>query len=508
MTTLRENEYRLLQALAQAPGPVQVAQLAVELGLDQSLVLAAAATLEAQGLSSRQEQAYTEYRIDKLGVGFAASGLPEREVVRGLKAAGGSATVKELPEHCSLNAGQVGQSMRFLVSKGWAVRKGPQLELTPVGTALSDAPGADETLIAALAERETATDAQLLQAGVDLAAAEKLLKGRKGVFKAKPRSNRFLEATAEGREAAPTATLRRQVNMLTGEMLADGSWRDVDFRPYDMSLGTEPAFPGKVHPFRRILEQTRTVFLEMGFEEIVSPFVESGFWDFDALFQPQDHPAREMQDTFYVSRPAGCELPPTELVESVRNTHQDGGDTGGLGWGYTWDESLARKPVLRTHTTAATVRALADNPNPPRKVFCVGKVFRRETVDYKHLPVFYQVDGIIIDEHASFASLLGTLEAFYRKMGFDKFEFRPAFFPYTEPSVEIFVWFESKQDWVEMGGAGVFRPEVTKPLGCDVPVLAWGLGLERLAMFRHQLTDIRQIYVADLQWLKEAELCR
>ncbi len=508
MITLRENEYRLLQALAQAPGPVQVAQLAAALGLDQSLVLAAAATLEERDLLVRDEQSYTEYRIDAMGQGFADHGLPERQVVQGLRAAGGSSTIPELPQHCGLNPGEIGQCLRFLVAKGWALRQGKDLTLTPAGQALSDEPGPDEALLAALAQREQATDAELRAAGVDLDAAEALLQGRKGAYRSKARSLRFLEATAAGRQAAPTAQLRRQVNMLTGEMLADGSWRDVDFRPYDMSAGTEPAFPGKIHPFRRVLEQTRRVFLEMGFEEIVSPFVESGFWDFDALFQPQDHPAREMQDTFYVSRPASCELPPTELVEAVRNTHQDGGDTGGLGWGYTWDESLARKPVLRTHTTAATVRALAENPNPPRKVFCVGKVFRRETVDYKHLPVFYQVDGIIIDKHASFASLLGTLEAFYRKMGFDKFEFRPAFFPYTEPSVEIFVWFESKQDWVEMGGAGVFRPEVTKPLGCDVPVLAWGLGLERLAMFRHQLTDIRQIYVADLQWLKEAELCR
>jgi phenylalanyl-tRNA synthetase alpha chain len=508
MTTLRENEHGLLQALAQAPGPVQVAKLATALGLDQSLVLAAAATLEEQGLLARTERSYTEYRIDSLGQQYAERGLPEREVVKGLKAAGGSAGVKDLPAHCSLNAGEIGQSMRFLVAKGWATRNGGELAITPAGRELDQQPGADEAFIGSLAAREIASDAELSEAGVDLPAAEKLLQGRRGVYKAKPRSLRFLEATPAGREAAPTATLRKQVNLLTGEMLADGSWRDVDFRPYDMSLGTEPAYPGKVHPFRRILDETRRVFLEMGFEEIVSPFVESGFWDFDALFQPQDHPAREMQDTFYVSRPAGCELPPAELVDSVRRTHEDGGDTGGLGWGYTWNEDLARKPVLRTHTTAATARALADNPVPPRKVFCVGKVFRRETIDYKHLPVFYQVDGIIIDKDASFASLLGTLEAFYRKMGFEKFEFRPAFFPYTEPSVEIFVWLESKQDWVEMGGAGVFRPEVTKPLGCDVPVLAWGLGLERLAMFRYGLTDIRQIYVADLQWLKEAELCR
>ena len=215
-----------------------------------------------------------------------------------------------------------------------------------------------------------------------------------------------------------------------------------------------------------------------------------------------------IRDSFYVARPETCQLPPSEVVESVRRTHEDGGDTGSLGWGYRWDEQLATRPVLRTHTTATTVRAMAEDPRPPRKVFCVGKVFRRETVDYKHLPVFYQVDGVIIDEHASFASLLGTLEAFYRKMGFERFQFRPAFFPYTEPSVEVFVYLEERKDWVEMGGAGVFRPEVTRPFGCTVPVLAWGLGLERIAMFRYGLDDIRQIYVSDLQWLKESELCR
>jgi phenylalanyl-tRNA synthetase alpha chain len=164
--------------------------------------------------------------------------------------------------------------------------------------------------------------------------------------------------------------------------------------------------------------------------------------------------------------------------------------------------------VLRTHTTSTTVRALAADPVGPRRVFTVGRVFRRETIDYKHLPVFHQVDGIVVDADASFASLLGTLAAFYRKMGFEQFQFRPAFFPYTEPSVEVYIWFEKKKDWVEMGGAGIFRPEVTEPLGCRVPVLAWGLGLERLAMMRYDLSDIRDLYLPDTEWLKGVPLCR
>jgi len=163
---------------------------------------------------------------------------------------------------------------------------------------------------------------------------------------------------------------------------------------------------------------------------------------------------------------------------------------------------------LRTHTTAASIRALAENPKGPRKVFAVGPVFRRETVDYKHLPVFHQIEGIIIDEKASLVGLLGTLTQFYRKMGIDRVTFRPGFFPYTEPSVEIFIWNEERRDWLEMGGSGIFRPEVTLPFGCTEPVLAWGLGLERLAMLRHGLNDIRELYYTHLKWLKETPLCR
>jgi phenylalanyl-tRNA synthetase alpha chain len=247
----------------------------------------------------------------------------------------------------------------------------------------------------------------------------------------------------------------------------------------------------------------------MGFAEMGGELVQSGFWNFDALFQPQDHPAREMQDTFYLAQPGAVALPgDAHLVERVRRTHEDGGGTGSLGWGYRWEPERAQGAVLRTHTTAATIRALAEDPVGPRKVFCVGRVFRREATDYKHLPVFHQVDGIILDAGASFANLLGTLAAFYHKMGFRRLEFRPGFFPYTEPSVEVFIWVEEKKDWFEMGGAGVFRPEVTEPLGCHVPVLAWGLGLERLAMLRYDILEMRALYQIDLEWLKEVPLCR
>ncbi|MCA9525301.1 MAG: phenylalanine--tRNA ligase subunit alpha, partial [Myxococcales bacterium] len=218
--------------------------------------------------------------------------------------------------------------------------------------------------------------------------------------------------------------------------------------------------------------------------------------------------ARDMQDTFYMAEPARTTLPDPAIVQAVRGAHEDGGDTGSTGWGYTWRPERAEAVVLRTHTTAATIRALARKPNPPHKAFCVGWTHRNETLSFKHLPVFHQIDGIIIDEHANLATLLGTLDAFYRKMGFSGVRFKPAFYPYTEPSVDVMVYMESRGKWIEMGGSGIFRPEVTEPLGCKHPVLAWGLGVERLAMLRLGFPDIRELYQGGLDTVEGVPLCR
>ena len=497
-----ELEYAVLTYLHQHPQEVTIPDLSAQLGKDQSQV--SACCLSRPDWVSVREEERLWLRLGKKGQPLAEAGFPERKVIEALQQLGGQGDLNQVAEAAGLPSQEVGQSLRFLKSKGWAEQQGRTLVLGEAGRQGLDGPLADERLVQALLSGE-----QEAWALADAEEGLRLLQGRSGVVEERPRTVRWISLHPAGKQAVEAGLeARRQVNMLTQEMMISGEWRNVDFRPYDVSLASEAVYPGKEHPFVSIIQQTRKVFLELGFEETVSPYVESSFWDFDALFQPQDHPARDMQDTFYIGRPGECRLPQAEWVQAVGDTHRDGGQTGSLGWRYDWNDQLIKQPVLRTHTTASSIRALADNPNPPRKVFCVGPVFRRETVDYKHLPVFHQVDGIIIDEKASFASLLGTLQAFYRKMGFEKFQFRPAFFPYTEPSVEIFVWSDRKSDWVEMGGAGVFRPEVTEPFGCKVPVLAWGLGLERLAMFRYELGSIGELYRARLNWLKETPLCR
>jgi phenylalanyl-tRNA synthetase alpha chain len=479
-------------------GPASIADLAGRLGLDQSIVAAACTTAAGAGLVDVAEDVEQVVRLGPKARELAGGELPERLVLEALAMHGEPVPIRALAETLGVDAKVIGESLRWLQDKGWAVRDEGLLRLTEAGRAAVGVRGDDEHVIAEL----RAADDWIAMDPSRLAPFAQ----RKRFIDTRDRVRRVASATARARgvELVPI----RQVTALTPEMLLDGSWRDVEFTPYDVTAAAKRVFPGKEHPLRRTIWRVRRVFLEMGFTEITSPLCESSFWDFDALFQPQDHPAREMQDTFYVERPGPARLPTDEVVARVKSVHEDGGDTGSVGWRYEWSLERARQPVLRTHCTAATIRALAEDPRPPRKVFCVGPVFRRETISYKHLPVFHQVDGIIIDQSGSFASLLGTLAAFYRKMGFERFQFRPAFFPYTEPSVEIYVWHEAKGTWVEMGGSGVFRPEVTEPLGCRVPVLAWGLGIERLALFRYGLEKIGDLYGGDLAWLEEAPLCR
>ncbi len=502
MVRLPEIEYRILATL-EASVALAVADIVKQSGADQSLVMAGATLLAQRGLVTIAEESQEEFSLTDDGMA-AAAGFPERKALAALKAAGGTVSIPELPK--LLGKDDVRSEIKWLMRKGWCTRDIASLSVSAEGEAALGAKGADESFVEKLAELSQATESELAGAGVDTKAALEQLKGRNELLKRKKRVTRKLSLTEAGAELkAGGIEPAVEVNQLTPELLAAGKWRDAVFRKYDPSLATAAKYPGKEHPLQRVIQEIRQTFFEMGFEEVASPTVDTAFWVFDALFQPQDHPAREMQDTFYVAEPKYGRLPRNKLVQAVARTHENGGNTGSTGWRYKWDIEKARQLVLRTHTTSASIRALAANPKPPRKVFCIGKTFRREATDQTHLAEFMQIDGIIIDRKATLATLFGTLEAFYKKMGAEEVRFRPSFFPYTEPSAEVFAKM-GKLGWIEMCGAGVFRPEVTQPLGCRVPVLAWGGGVERIAMLRFGLDDIRKLYMADIDWLRQARL--
>ncbi|MCK6513337.1 phenylalanine--tRNA ligase subunit alpha [Myxococcota bacterium] len=507
---LTTNAYKVLKQLEAQGGRLGMEAVVAQTGIDQSQAMAVATAFAQDGWIEITEEIRLELSLDEEGLAFVKSGasLLERRAAEALRQKAQPMTPVELAEATGSDAQAIGKIMRSLTAKGYAERAGKSLVWS--SAADLDIRQPDEILLDRLTR--SPESCLLLDASESNdEAVQEIIKGlrSRGYLRSKERKFREIRLTQIGKDVLSDGIEERvEINQLTEAMLLSGAWRKASFRSYDVTLATAPVRPGKMHPLRRVLEETRRAFLNLGFAEIRGPYVESAFWDFDALFQPQDHPAREMQDTFYCARPNQFELPDEALVETIRRTHEDGGQTGSTGWRYKWSAQKARQVVLRTHTTAVTVAACHKNPQPPQKIFCVGRVFRRETIDWKHLPEFHQVDGVIIDKDASFASLLGTLTAFYKQMGFDEVKFRPDFFPYTEPSVGVFVRLPGAKDWFELGGAGVFRPEVVQPAGVDVPVLAWGLGLERLAMVRYQLEDIRQLYLSQLDWLKESALSR
>jgi phenylalanyl-tRNA synthetase alpha chain len=228
---------------------------------------------------------------------------------------------------------------------------------------------------------------------------------------------------------------------------------------------------------------------------------QPSFWNFDALFTPQDHPAREMQDTFYIKDKLAEKFANQAQINRVSGAHKKG-------WKYDWNLDAAKKMVLRTHTTCVTIKYLADTKPQEARVFSLGRVFRNEKVSYKHLVEFNQVEGIVVGKNVSLRDLMGIQTEFYKKMGLYKIKFWPTFFPYTEPSLQTMVYNERLGKWVELFGMGIFRPEVTKPFGITRPVLAWGGGIERIAMLKYGLDDVREFYNNNLSWLRNASKCQ
>jgi phenylalanyl-tRNA synthetase alpha chain len=513
---LNEAAYAVWQTVKER-GPIELGDIVKQTGIDQAQVSATATEAAKQGLFEIREREREEIVFNERAKELVAAGLPEQLAMKALSRAGGKMAMPKFAEWAKSANVAMNEVLKWGTARGWISKErdssGVYVEISAAGdaalqdelndidiVALQKAGESGSVYLDAILDCNSTTSHQRLH---------RLLSGRPELAKIKNRTERVISITAEGNKALHSR-VRKVIerNTLTPEDLESGAWREIKLRPYDVTLPAKDVYPAKIHPLRKIIEQTRTGFLEMGFTEVVSPMVESAFWNFDALFQPQDHPARDMQDTFYMREPAEAPLPDAKVVEPVRRTHEDGWETGSEGWGYTWNPERSKQVVLRTHTTAATIRALAANPHPPGKFFCVGWTYRNETISFKHLPVFHQVDGIIVDEEANLASLMGTLQEFYSKMGFGRVKFKPAFYPYTEPSVDVVVYMESRRKWLEMGGAGIFRPEVTLPLGCRWPVLAWGLGIERLAMLRFGLSDIRDLYGTNLDSLQQVPLCR
>ncbi|KAL5359359.1 tRNA synthetases class II core domain (F)-domain-containing protein [Aspergillus floccosus] len=450
--------------------------------------------------------------LTKEGEEIAANGSHEAKVFEAVVAALEGLKIGDLPGIVGKENAKVGQGNAF--KKGWIKKDGAVLRANTDSIV-------DETREQLLTVQRTRTlgDQKALQD----------LKRRKLIAFQKELTYSIRKGPKYAREFVKEET------DLTAEMLASGAWKTAQLKPYNFKAKGAPTPAGAFHPLNKVRQEFRNIFFEMGFEEMpTNRFVETGFWNFDALFVPQQHPARDLQDTFYISDPPKAD-PPREdpendphrvkivqpsgaaatakpldykkYWEDVREVHQNG-KYGSIGYRYPWDADESLRLVLRTHTTSVStyvLHKLAANPRPAR-YFSIDRVFRNEAVDATHLAEFHQIEGVIADFGLTLGGLIGFMEVFFAKMGIHQLRFKPAYNPYTEPSMEIFGYHEGLGKWVEIGNSGMFRPEMLEPMGLPkgMQVYGWGLSLERPTMIKYGVSNIRELlgHKVDLNFIE------
>ena len=296
------------------------------------------------------------------------------------------------------------------------------------------------------------------------------------------------------------------IAQLTPDMIMSGDWKNRTFRKYDVNAPAPRIYAGKKQPFIQFVEDVREKLIGLGFQEMKGPLVETSFWNCDALFTPQDHPSKDIHDLFYLKKPTTGNLPDENLVAKVKATHEGGWVTESSGWGGVWSKENASRLIMRSHTTAVSARTLFKFGDKPGKYFTIDRNFRPDVIDAQHLMEFYQCEGIVVGENLTLRHLFGFFKEIAEAMGIKEIKFQPAYFPFTEPSVQCFVK-HPLLGWIEAMPGGMFRPELLRPLGIEkCQVLAWGLGISRLAMVALGVNDVRMLYSEDLEWLRNKKI--
>ncbi len=458
--------------------------------------------LAGKGIVKLTEAIRHIIELDKNGKKYLKEGLPERIL---LKALDKESSLSGIKEKTGLSDEEISASIGILKKRNAiAISKDRELRIsrTKTGKEYLSKKFLEEIFIQSLP-----LDMKELSAEQKFALEE--LRKRKEIIRIVSARKVDIEITELGRKILSKEIKENYIETLTTEIIKSEEWKTKKFRAFDIKANVPKLYAGKRHFTNQAIEYARRIWLDLGFSEMKGPLIHTSFWNFDALFTAQDHPVRELQDTFFIKDPQKGKLPKKELVERVKNVHENGWTTGSIGWQYKWDEEESKKNVLRTHTTVLSARTIAalKETELPAKFFSIGKCFRNETLDWSHLFEFDQVEGIVVDPNANFKHLIGYLKNFFLKMGYKDVRVRPAYFPYTEMSAEVDVLHPVHNKWIELAGSGIFRPEVVKPLiGKDVPVIAWGLGFPRTIAEYYKITDIRDLYRNDIRQLREMRL--
>ncbi len=498
-TTLNNIERKILPLIKENH---EFLDLVDESGLKDIEVMRALQWLQNKNLVELKEQITEFVSLDVNGKEYSKKGLPEIRFLKSLTDK--FQDLNSILKISGLQKEEVNICIGTLKKKAaidLKKDKGLTFKITDQGKKLLEKPSLEQQFLEKI--RNSPIDFAHL-APEEKFAFDNLIK-RKGIIKKEQIKKKYANLTELGKLVSKQDLSADYIERLTPKMIKSKEWKDKKFRKYDVKVNVPKINYGKRHFVNEAINYIKKIWLELGFKEMQGNMLQTSLWDLDALFVPQDHPAREMQDTFYIKDPRTGKIDKSWL-KKIKAVHEHGADTGSKGWQAPFSEEKAKENLLRTHTTVLSAQTIAKlkEKDLPQKFFTVGKVFRNETLDWKHLFEFYQVEGIVVDPDANFSNLIGYLKNFFGKMGFKDARIRPAHFPYTEPSAEIDVLHPVTGKWIELGGCGIFRPEVTKTLiGKEIPVLAWGFGMGRIISAYFGITDIRDLYKNDLKQLRE-----
>ncbi len=508
MVELRSQEQQLLSTLEKNGGKASVEQLIKACNFPDAAVMRSALTLQEKSLLTIHATTQNIIKLTPEGKTYAKNGLPERKLILSVAELGGNSNLNAAAEKSGLQQQFVQIALGWAIRKKWAIYSSENNTIYISEKLLHEMiipEGCDETLLKYLDNKEQAALDEL--SDVLKNAAEQLKKRKLALIE--PKTTRVLEITSKGKEAFSEAKIAvQEVTQLTPELIITGKWHTTKLQKYNIEASVAKTWPGKKHPYLSFLDEVRAKLITLGFQEMTGTSVETSFFNFDALNVPQDHPAREPSDIYYVKDPEyGDVSQHASALKHIQETHENGWKTGSTGWGYKYSFLAAQRLILRGHGTCLSARALeSKNLEVPSKYFSIARVYRPEVLDRTHLSEFNQVEGIIVDPNLTLKDLLGVLGKFAIEIaGADKVRFKPDYFPFTEPSVELSAYKEG-YGWIEFGGSGIFRPEVTLPLDIKVPVIAWGLGVDRLFMMRSGIDDIRMIFNQDLDWLRKKQV--
>jgi phenylalanyl-tRNA synthetase alpha chain len=488
---LHEYETKILKLLKEK-GASSLEGIEKSLGIDTGSVTWALDSLAKSGaVKVTKAKAYSAAITDE-GKGYLGS-FPEEELARSIGSGGRE----------RLDSIKSGVGLIWAKRNGWIETDKDYVKLTRAGAdaTAGKAAYAQRAVLNSIANADEKDLGEVLGKNKDV--VDVLVK--RGLLKFKEKDRIIdVEITGKGVDLS-RAKPEDGIGDLTREIILSKSWMGKEFKKYDVNASSETRYPARPHVMHEFIDMVRSAWMSMGFSEMDGPIVENAFWVFDALFSPQDHPTRDMQDTFFLSNPKQIDIEDIEAMSRIKKAHEKG-------WGEEWREEMAKQALLRTHTTSVSVRhirkfAQAMEGSYPVKLFSVGRVYRNESIDYKHLAELYQTDGIIIGNHLTVANLIDTLKRFLSQLGFDNIGIKPAYFPFVEPGIEIYFRDEKRGSTMELGGAGVIRREITKAMGTNKTVLAWGIGVERLLMHSFEVDSITDLRRNDIGWLRErAEL--